>query len=119
MTPLGSEQLDSKGDVVGRNGLVEQRSAQERVIAPRASDRERVVARTVEVDEQPARDECRVERLCPVEALLLGHGEEELERPTRDLDVIRHGHRSGDADTVVGSERRAVGAYPVVLDTDV
>ena len=87
-------------------------------VAPGAADRQRVVARPVEIDEHAARDERRVERLRAVEALLLGHREEELERPVLDRGVVRDGHRRRDADAVVGAERRSLGAHPVAVDDE-
>ena len=88
------------------------------MVAPGAPDRQRVVARPVEIDQHAARDERRVERLRAVEALLLGDREEELERPVLDRGVVRDGHGRRDADAVVGAERRSVGAHPVVLDDE-
>jgi hypothetical protein len=86
---------------------------------PGAPDRERAVARPVEVESNRARDERRVERLGAVEALLLRDREEELERPVLDGRVVDDGLREGDADPVVRSESRSVGAHPVVVDADV
>ena len=89
------------------------------MIASRAPDRQRLVARPVEIDEHPAGDERRVECLRSVEALLLGDREEQLERPVQDRVVVRDGHRRRDADPVVRTERGSLGPYPVVLDANV
>ena len=89
------------------------------MIASRAPDGQRLVARPVEIDEHPARDERRVECLRSVEALLLGDREEQLERPVQDRVIVRDGHRRRDPDPVVRAERGSLGPYPVVLDANV
>ena len=89
------------------------------MVASRAPDGQRLVARPVEIDEHPARDERRVECLRSVEALLLGDREEQLERPVLDRVIVRDGHRRRDTDPVVGAERGSLGPHPVVLDANV
>ena len=83
------------------------RRASERVSAAGAADRQRLVARAVEVEENAAVHERGIERLRAVEPLLLGDGEEELERAVLDPGVLGDGHRRGHADPVVGTERRS------------
>ena len=89
------------------------------MVASRAPDGQCLVARPVEIDEHPARDERRVECLRSVEALLLGDREEQLERPVQDRVVVRDGHRRRDPDPVVCAERGSLGPHPVVLDANV
>ena len=89
------------------------------MVASRAPDGQRLVARPVEIDEHPARDERHVECLCSIEALLLGDREEQLERPVQDRVIVRDSHRRRDPDPVVRAERSALGLYPVVLDANV
>jgi len=89
------------------------------VPAPGASDGDRLVARSVQVEKQSSGDERRVEVLGSVEPLLLGHREEQLERAVRDLGVVRDGQRSRDPDAVVRSEGRPFRDDPVAVDDDI
>src|SRR5207342_725275 len=69
--------------------LEPERQPQEGVMAAGTADGESVVARPVEVDEEATGDHRGVERSRAVEALLLGHGEEELERSVLYVGVLR------------------------------
>src|SRR6478672_8253724 len=113
MTALRARDLDAARDLIWGTGPRMQREPDMRVVASGGPDRERAVARPVEVDEQPPRHECGVDRLGAVEALLLRDGEEELERAVLDGRVVRDSQRRGHADAVVRAQRRPVRADPV------
>src|SRR5512146_1083794 len=104
MAALGARDLDAARNVTRGSRLRIQPEREMRVVASGGTDRERAVARPIEVEEQPAADERRVECLGAVQALFLGDREEELERAMRDLRVVGGGHRRSDADPVVRAE---------------
>jgi hypothetical protein len=114
-----SGEHDAERRVVGGDRRQIERVAERGVVAPRASNRERAVARAVEVDQPAPGDERRVELLGALEPLLLGDGEEQLERAVLDRRVVHDAQCEGDADPVVGAERRPGGEYPVAVDADV
>ena len=96
-----------------------EREPQERVIAPRAPDRERVVARPVEVDEHAGpRRATASSAFAPSRPCSSDTVKRSSSGPCATRVVVRDGHRRRDADAVVGAERRSVGAHPVAVDDE-
>ena len=87
--------------------------------AARAPDREDAVLLAVEVDQSRAGEQRSVEGVGALEPDLLRDRHQELERAVGSRFVLDQSHHRGDRDTVVGTERGAVGRQPVtVADED-
>ena len=86
-----------------------------RVRASGATDRQPTVLLAVEVDEDRARDELRVERIRAFEPDFLRHRHQQLERPVGQRFVLDQRHHRRDRDPVVGAEGRPVGLQPLAV----
>ena len=102
-------------DGVGRARLARRVDPDPGVGAPRAPDGEDAVLLAVEVDDGRAGQQGAVECVRALEAHLLGHRHQQLERAVGDRRVLDEGHHRGDGDPVVGAEGRAVGRQPVAV----
>ena len=86
------------------------------VQAAGAADAEFVLVLGVEVEEDVALQEARLEGLGAGHARLLVVGHEDLDGAVLDALVLGDGHRHGDAHAVVGAERGANGGDPFAVD---
>ena len=73
----------------------------------------------VEVQQDVALQQSRLQAEGAVHAGLLRGGEERLQRTVHERVVLEHGEDRRHADAVVGPERRAVGRHPLAVDVGV
>ena len=106
---------DGQRHGVGRGSVARSVDSHPCVRAARAADREPAVLLAVEVDEDRARDQLGVERICAFEPDLLGHRHQQLERAVRQRPVLDQRHHRRDRDAIVCAERGPVSLQPFAV----
>ena len=114
-----AESRDRKpqGRAAKRRGPKRGLHVDERVFAPRAADKDHAVLFGVEVQEHPARQYFGIQVLRPGQAGFFVEGEEKLEGTVLDARVGCGRQRGGNADPVVGAERRSGRLNPLARQT--
>ena len=87
-----------------------------RVLAAGAADEDLAFVLAIEVQEDAARHKALLESLGTSQARLLIDRKEAFDGAMLDIVRSKDGQLGGDADTVVGTEGRTVGAEPITLD---
>ena len=82
----------------------------------RRSGGDGVVVLRIKVDYLAPLDEVRGELCRSAHAVLLVGGGDDLECRMRDVVILEHRKSHGEADAVVGSQRRAACVHPVAVD---
>src|ERR1019366_4251179 len=99
----------------GRGGAAGHFAARQGFEAARAADTKRPLFLAVEVQEVFGQQQAAGKLRCAGQAAFLVDGEEELQRSVSAILALHHGQRRGHADTVVGTQRSAVGLQPVAI----
>ena len=113
--PLPPLTVTPSVDLVAFRLLARRLDADPRVGAPGAPDRQPPVLLAVEVDEDRARHERRIERVRAFEPDLLRHRHQQLEGAVGQRLVLDERHHRRDRDAVVGAERGAVRGQPLTV----